>query len=84
MLNYHRGLNRLYQVRWNNYDRAPKMDWSLKQQTEWYRAAGHWNSIITRKDMEIWTQLEPGTALSKLFRPMVFLLLYPEPRANIK
>ncbi|PKY04174.1 trimethyllysine dioxygenase TmlH [Aspergillus campestris IBT 28561] len=63
VLNYHRGLNRLYQIRWNNYDRAPKMDWSLKQQTEWYRAAGHWDSIIKRKDMEIWTQLEPGTAL---------------------
>lgn len=84
MLNYHRGLNRLYQIRWNNYDRAPKMDWSLKQQTEWYRAAGHWDSIIKRKDMEIWTQLEPGTALSKSFMSTDFPPLYYERRANQK
>lgn len=52
-------------VRWNNYDRAPKSDWNLKQQKAWYDAARHWNEIIKRPEMEIWTQLEPGTALSK-------------------
>lgn len=55
----------LYMVRWNNYDRAPKSDWNLKQQKAWYDAARHWNEIIKRPEMEIWTQLEPGTALSK-------------------
>ncbi|KAJ9266098.1 hypothetical protein DTO195F2_1213 [Paecilomyces variotii] len=53
----------LYMVRWNNYDRAPKSDWNLKQQKAWYDAARHWNEIIKRPEMEIWTQLEPGTAL---------------------
>ncbi|PYI04855.1 trimethyllysine dioxygenase TmlH [Aspergillus sclerotiicarbonarius CBS 121057] len=63
VLGHHRDLNRLYQVRWNNYDRAVKNNWSFQEQSEWYTAARHWNEIIRRKDMEIWTQLEPGTAL---------------------
>lgn len=54
----------LYQIRWNNYDRAAKVDWSSKEQEEWYTAARHFNEIIHRKDLEIWTQLQPGTALS--------------------
>ncbi|OJJ89649.1 putative trimethyllysine dioxygenase TmlH [Aspergillus glaucus CBS 516.65] len=53
----------LYQIRWNNYDRAAKVDWSSKEQEEWYTAARHFNEIIQRKDLEIWTQLQPGTAL---------------------
>lgn len=61
----HKELNRIYQIRWNNYDRAAKRDWDLHRQNRWYNAAHHWNNIITRPDMEIWTQLEPGTALSK-------------------
>ncbi|RAK95118.1 putative trimethyllysine dioxygenase TmlH [Aspergillus ibericus CBS 121593] len=63
VLKHHPELKRLYQVRWNNYDRAAKSDWNYGQQTAWYTAARHWNEIIRRKDMEIWTQLEPGTAL---------------------
>ncbi|KAL4963568.1 putative trimethyllysine dioxygenase TmlH [Aspergillus stella-maris] len=53
----------LHQIRWNNYDRAPKSNWTLKQQEMWYRAAEHFDRIIHRPEMEIWTQLEPGTAL---------------------
>ncbi|GES60743.1 trimethyllysine dioxygenase TmlH [Aspergillus terreus] len=59
----HKELNRIYQIRWNNYDRAAKRDWDLHRQNRWYNAAHHWNNIITRPNMEIWTQLEPGTAL---------------------
>ncbi|KAL4896537.1 hypothetical protein BDV59DRAFT_170923 [Aspergillus ambiguus] len=59
----HKDLKRIYQIRWNNYDRAAKRDWDLERQNRWYNAAAHWNSIITRPNMEIWTQLEPGTAL---------------------
>ncbi|KAL4975059.1 hypothetical protein BDW66DRAFT_138441 [Aspergillus desertorum] len=55
--------HRLYQVRWNNYDRAVKWNWSLEEQEAWYKAAKHFNEIIHREDMEIWTQLQPGTAL---------------------
>ncbi|KAI9370189.1 P-loop containing nucleoside triphosphate hydrolase protein [Aspergillus egyptiacus] len=54
---------RLYQIRWNNYDRAPKFNWTIGDQEKWYEAAGHFNEIIQRPDMEIWTQLQPGTAL---------------------
>ncbi len=55
----------LYQIRWNNYDRSVKWDWTVEDQEAWYDAAGHFNEIIHRPNMEIWTQLEPGTALSK-------------------
>jgi trimethyllysine dioxygenase len=54
----------LYQVRWNNYDRSAKVNWEIRDQKDWYTAARHWNAIIHRPDMEIWLQLEPGTALS--------------------
>ncbi|GFF52466.1 hypothetical protein IFM62136_02060 [Aspergillus lentulus] len=59
----HPDLNRLYQVRWNNYDRAAKRNWGLKEQNRWYNAARHFNNIIQRPNVEIWTQLQPGTAL---------------------
>ncbi|OJJ47566.1 hypothetical protein ASPZODRAFT_1716192 [Penicilliopsis zonata CBS 506.65] len=53
----------LYQIRWNNYDRAAKTNWSVADQKAWYAAAGHWSEVIRRPDMEIWTQLKPGSAL---------------------
>ncbi|OGM42893.1 trimethyllysine dioxygenase TmlH [Aspergillus bombycis] len=59
----HSQFNYLYQIRWNNYDRAAKKDWTLEEQNRWYNAARHFNDIITREKMQIWTQLEPGTAL---------------------
>lgn len=59
----HPDLNQMYQIRWNNYDRAPKVDWSEKEQSEWYAAARHYNDIL--KTMELWQKLEPGSALSK-------------------
>ncbi|KAE8411079.1 hypothetical protein BDV36DRAFT_289052 [Aspergillus pseudocaelatus] len=59
----HPQFNYLYQIRWNNYDRAAKKDWTLGEQNRWYNAARHFNDIITRENMQIWTQLEPGTAL---------------------
>ncbi|KNG84650.1 trimethyllysine dioxygenase TmlH [Aspergillus nomiae NRRL 13137] len=59
----HPQFNYLYQIRWNNYDRAAKKDWTVEEQNRWYNAARHFNDIITREKMQIWTQLEPGTAL---------------------
>jgi trimethyllysine dioxygenase len=61
----HPDLNQMYQIRWNNYDRAPKVDWSEKEQSEWYTAARHYNQIL--KKMELWQRLEPGSALSEYF-----------------
>ncbi|KAJ5294810.1 hypothetical protein N7508_009631 [Penicillium antarcticum] len=57
----HPDLNQVYQIRWNNYDRAPKVDWSAAEQQDWYSAARRYNEILQNR--EIWTQLEPGTAL---------------------
>ncbi|KAL1971232.1 hypothetical protein VTN77DRAFT_184 [Rasamsonia byssochlamydoides] len=59
----HRQTRMLYQIRWNNYDRAAKVDWASYRQQAWYTAARHWNEIIRRPEMELWLQLEPGTAL---------------------
>ncbi|KAJ5679098.1 Trimethyllysine dioxygenase [Penicillium macrosclerotiorum] len=63
VLSIHPDMDRVYQIRWNNYDRAPKTDWGLGEQKDWYRAAQHYNTILTKKSNEIWTQLKPGTAL---------------------
>jgi trimethyllysine dioxygenase len=63
VLSVHPDLNQVYQIRWNNYDRAPKVDWSAAEQLEWYSAARRYNRILQSR--EIWTQLEPGTALSE-------------------
>ncbi|OJJ05413.1 hypothetical protein ASPVEDRAFT_198502 [Aspergillus versicolor CBS 583.65] len=56
-------MSTMYQIRWNNYDRSVKWDWTVEEQEAWYDAAGHFNEIIHRPNLEIWTQLEPGTAL---------------------
>lgn len=65
VFNLHSQYRRLFQIRWNNYDRAAKTDWSIEQQMKWYDAAHTFNEIIHRPEMQLWTQLEPGTALSK-------------------
>lgn len=61
----HLDMNRVYQIRWNNYDRAPKVDWKLPDQGTWYKAARRYDEILNDMKRQIWTQLEPGTALSK-------------------
>ncbi|RAH83465.1 trimethyllysine dioxygenase TmlH [Aspergillus japonicus CBS 114.51] len=63
VLELHPQLDQLYRIRWNNYDRAPKTNWGIKDLKQWYTAARHWNEIISREKFQIWTQLEPGTAL---------------------
>ncbi|KAL4811513.1 hypothetical protein BDV18DRAFT_129517 [Aspergillus unguis] len=55
--------SQLIQIRWNNYDRATKWNWQTYEQAQWYKAAKHFDEIIRRPQSEIWTQLEPGTAL---------------------
>jgi trimethyllysine dioxygenase len=54
----------LQRIRWNNYDRAVKVDWEPHVAEQWYGAARHWNEILGREDIQIKMQLEPGTALS--------------------
>lgn len=65
VLNVHPDTKAVYQVRWNNYDRAPKTNWHTSEQREWYVAARAYNNLLTKSSHEIWTQLQPGTALSK-------------------
>ncbi|KAK2871686.1 hypothetical protein FQN49_002936 [Arthroderma sp. PD_2] len=63
VLNHLSDSSALYQVRWNNDDRAPGNGDSLESIHRWYRAAKKWNEILKRPDMEIWLKLEPGTPL---------------------
>lgn len=65
VLNIHPDTKAVYQVRWNNYDRAPKTKWHTSEQKDWYKAARAYNNRLTKSSNEIWTQLQPGTALSK-------------------
>ncbi|KAJ5582141.1 hypothetical protein N7535_000761 [Penicillium sp. DV-2018c] len=57
----HPDMNSMYQIRWNNYDRAPKVNWSTEEQSAWYEAARHYDQIL--RSREIWSKLEPGSAL---------------------
>ncbi|KAH8695389.1 putative trimethyllysine dioxygenase TmlH [Talaromyces proteolyticus] len=52
----------LRRIRWNNYDRAVKVDWTPQEAELWYEAARHYNNIINRANIKIKMQLEPGTA----------------------
>ncbi|KAG5287516.1 trimethyllysine dioxygenase [Histoplasma capsulatum G186AR] len=65
VFNHHPITGELYQVRWNNEDRRPMVNGSPEEISKWYAAARKWNEIITRKDMEHWFQLDPGS-------PMIF------------
>lgn len=64
VLNHHPVTGELYQVRWNNEDRRPMVNGSPEEISKWYAAARTWNEIITRKDMEHWFQLDPGSPMS--------------------
>ncbi len=65
---------RLNRVRWNNDDRGivpfggPDADGI--DPVRWYDAARTWSAILKRPDVEYWTQLEPGKALSRSLLPM--------------
>lgn len=72
----HPDRGRLYQIRWNNYDRAPKSDWPLETQKQWYEAAQCYDDILNERRRRIQTQLQPGTALSKYRIATVYLLNY--------
>jgi alpha-ketoglutarate-dependent taurine dioxygenase len=55
----------LHRVRWNNDDRGVVPFDNGISPHAWYDAARKWYSILTRPDVEYWTQLEPGKPLSK-------------------
>lgn len=61
----HPDTEQVYQIRWNNYDRGPKTNWRLPEQRLWYQAARYYNLQLNDMNRQIWTQLEPGTALSE-------------------
>jgi trimethyllysine dioxygenase len=54
----------LHRVRWNNDDRGVVPFDDAISPSKWYDAARKWYSILTRPDLEYWTQLQPGKPLS--------------------
>ena len=55
----------LHRVRWNNDDRGVVPFTEEYSPDEWYDAARKWDSILRRKDVECWVQLQPGKPLSE-------------------
>lgn len=65
VLNEHPLTRELYQVRWNNDDRATMDHWSnLDDINRWYRAARTWARILRSESSEYWEQLKPRRPLS--------------------
>ncbi|KAE8153250.1 hypothetical protein BDV25DRAFT_127328 [Aspergillus avenaceus] len=63
VFNIHSRREKMYQIRWNNYDRAAKSDWPIEDQNRWYYAARHFDHVLKRREYHLKTQLKPGTAL---------------------
>lgn len=70
------GVRGVYQqdvrVRWNNDDRGVVPFQRGRDPKIWYDAARKWDAILRRKDMELWTQLEPGKVLSEYIRALLW------------
>ena len=66
VLNHDPITRQLFQVRWNNDDRA-MMDASVGIEAiqRWYDAARKWVEILRREESEFWEQLRPGMPLSE-------------------
>lgn len=57
----------VYQIRWNNDDRATLGADRPEEVARFYAAARKWVEILRRRSMEFWVQLEPGRVLSTFF-----------------
>ena len=55
---------KVYQIRWNNDDRATLPAENPEEATKFYTAARKWVEILRRPDSEYWVQLMPGRVLS--------------------
>jgi trimethyllysine dioxygenase len=65
VLNHHPVTGELFQVRWNNDDRATMDQWDNPEELEqWYDAARKWSAILRRPESEYWEQLRPGRPMS--------------------
>lgn len=64
VLNHHPVNGELFQVRWNNDDRATMDRWNDAEEVEqFYDAIKCWNDVLKRRESEYWEQLVPGRAL---------------------
>ncbi|CAF0928426.1 unnamed protein product [Adineta ricciae] len=66
ILGHNISTGQLEQIRWNNGHRSVADQWDNPDNvTGFYDAMRKWNEILTRKDSELWIQLQPG-------RPLIF------------
>lgn len=71
VFNEHPVTGELYQVRWNNDDRATMNQWNSDADIDaWYNAARLWTKLIRRETSEYREQLRPGRPLSRTPRIM--------------
>lgn len=64
ILTHHPHSGELAIVRWNPDDRRPLRATSGDGMKRWYSAAREWEKIIKSPEMELWTQMKMGQALS--------------------
>jgi trimethyllysine dioxygenase len=62
VLEHDRETGRLLQVRWNSSDRAA-IELPLGKVGRWYDAARKFDTILKKKESELWEQLQPGTVV---------------------
>jgi len=58
----------LTRVRWNGDDRAVLggEGFGGDKMEEWYEALRVWEGILRSREMQLWTEMKMGTAISKL------------------
>lgn len=65
VLEHDQDTGELHRVRWNNDDRGVVPLGEAIDPEQWYEAARKWNSILSRENMQYWSQLTPGKTLSR-------------------
>lgn len=58
----------LVQVRWNGDDRGVigGKGWTAEKVEGWFEALRAWEAVLRSEEAELWTVMEPGTAISAL------------------
>ena len=68
VLQHDRASEELIGVRWNGDDRAVLggEGFGGDKMEEWYEALRVWEGILRSPEMQLWTEMKMGTAISKL------------------
>lgn len=64
VLTHHPRSRELSIVRWNPDDRLPIQAQDGDELKRWYHAVREWEKVLKSEEMELWTQMKMGQALS--------------------